>query len=127
DDVAPMGSGCSLHRGDHYRGDAGLHVERSPPEQSVTLDTRIERIAVIPGQRDRIEMAVQHQRLSVTASPRNGHHRWTSRPGFQPVDLKAAFLEPGRGSVRDCRLPGSSRNEIRVRRLDADQLLEKLP
>ena len=125
DDVASVRSGGGRGRGDHHRGDTGLHIEGPAPEHPAVLDDGIERVAVVAGERNGVQVAVEHQVSSAAAATGDGNDRGAARSFLEAVDGEAARGEPVANEIRDHRLPRCPGHESRVDGVDADQVLKE--
>jgi hypothetical protein len=67
-DVARELVSRSLRGRDHHGGDPTLHVEGTAPIELSGFDPRPQGIAIIACERDRIDMAVEHQRSATAPS-----------------------------------------------------------
>lgn len=121
DVAAQRAAGGGTGGGDHHGRDAALHVEGAAAVHPPFADARGERVAVVAGETDRVQVAVEHQGAAAAGAARDRDDRRPAGPPFQAVDLEAAGGQPGAAEVGDGGLPGPAGHEVGVDGVDGDQ------
>ena len=120
----PLGLGARCRH--HHRRDAALHVERAAAvELAVAVDSGIERIAVVAGERHRVVMAVEHQRAAAARTLGDADDRRPARTLLEAMHLEAALGEPGAAEIGDCRLAGAARHQVGIDGIDRHEALQE--
>ncbi len=112
--------------GDHARGDPALHVEAAATEDLAVLAHRRQPIAVVAGKRNRVDVPVEHDALTAAGTGCDGDDGWPARARFESMAGKPAGSEPGADEVSDPALPRGIGDQVGVRGVTTDQLLEQV-
>jgi hypothetical protein len=99
--------------GDHGRHPA-QHVEGPATVQPPVAQQRVERVAVVPGETDGIEVAVEHERAAAAGAPDHPDDGGAPGASLQAVHLEAVGGQPGRAVVGDRRLARAAGDEVGV-------------
>jgi len=126
EDVAAHAFRLGARRRFHHGGDAALHIEGAAAMELVAVDDGIERIAVVAVDRNRIDVAIEHQRAATARPFGDADDRRPTWMIFQPMHLEAALGQPGAAEIRDPSFSRPARHEVGVDRVDCHQLLQKL-
>ncbi len=77
--------------------------------------------ALHPGDADGVHVGVQEQRAASAAAARDADHVGATRCGLVELDLEPSRAEPVGDERRDLALARSTRDQIRVDRVDLDE------
>jgi hypothetical protein len=114
-----------LCAGEHDRGEARLHVVRTAAVEAAVLDERLVS-AVHSGDADGVHVRVEHERAPAAGAARDPDDVRPSRRDLLHVDVEPGALQPLGDEAGDVGLPRGARNQLRVDRVDGDELLREL-
>ena len=105
---------------EHRRRERCLHVACPAAVEAAVPYRRRER-ALHPGDTDRVHVGIQEQRAAAARSAGDADDVGTSRRGLVELDLEPGRTQPVGDKRCDLPLAGTTRDEIRVDRVDLDE------